>query len=70
MENYVNARLSPRELEVLHYTSYGYTVDQIGEHMGIKSNTVKDYKKSIYVKLNVKSSNAAIGVAFERPILR
>lgn len=47
-----DARLTPRESEVLTYLSKGFTIKEIASLVGIKWFAVNDHIKSIYNKLN------------------
>ncbi|CAH0997682.1 Transcriptional regulatory protein RcsB [Emticicia aquatica] len=48
--------LTPRELEVLKLLADGYEYDEIGEKLGIATNSVRTHIKSIYRKMQVKNS--------------
>lgn len=47
------ARLSPRETQILELMVKGKTLAQVGDHLGTSLNTVRNQAKSIYRKLNV-----------------
>lgn len=55
-----DARLSPRELEVLKLLARGYNYREIGEHLGVAENTVGSFIKRIYRKLHVTSRQEAV----------
>lgn len=49
--------LSKRELEVLVLTSDGSTLQEVGEKLGLKHNTIKTYYQRIMGKLDLHSQN-------------
>ena len=53
--------LSPREHDVLVALSQGQQYKEIADHLGISLNTVRQYVKAIYVKLQVNSRHEAVG---------
>ncbi len=63
------ARLTPRESEVLTYLSKGFTIKEIASLMGIKWFTVNDHIKSIYKKLNVSSRAEAAVLATKQGLV-
>lgn len=54
------ARLSPRELEVLRLCAKGYSFDEVADLMGLSRHTVTTFVKRIYRKLHVHSKTEAI----------
>jgi len=52
--------LSPRELEVLHLCSKGFSFDEIANLMGLSRHTVTTFVKRIYRKLHVHSKTEAL----------
>lgn len=48
--------LTSREKDVLKLLAEGYEYDEIGEHIGIATNSVRTHIRSIYRKLQVKNS--------------
>ncbi len=56
-------RLSPREIEVLHWTAEGKTAWEIGQILKISANTVTDYLESAKRKLGVYTKHHAVVVA-------
>jgi DNA-binding NarL/FixJ family response regulator len=63
------ARLTPRELDVLHLLSQGLTGPQIAEQLVISLVTVKFHVRSIYGKLGVTSRAAATRYALEQRLV-
>lgn len=52
--------LSPRERELLSYLAMGWSNQKIGEEMGLKQQTVRNYISTIYEKLGIHSRAEAI----------
>lgn len=52
--------LSPREREVLELLAGGYIYKEIGDQLGIASETVRTYVKSICQKMHVKNKTEAV----------
>lgn len=55
-----NNGLSPREIEILQTLATGHTYSETASKLGISHHTVADHIKSIYRKLAVNSSAAAV----------
>jgi two-component system, NarL family, invasion response regulator UvrY len=51
----VLARLTPREVEVLHYLLEGKGSNEIADAMNMKQNTISTFKRRIFEKSNTKS---------------
>lgn len=51
----VNAKLSPRELQVVHYIRQGKTSKEIADLLGLSTSTVVSYRENIRKKLRVKN---------------
>jgi len=51
----INVSLTDRESEVLLRVAKGYTLPEIGVQLGLSRQTIADYVKQIYRKLNVSS---------------
>ena len=62
---YAIDRLTFRETEVLRLLAAGHTYLQVGERLGVSSNTVASHVKSIYRKLDVHSARAALWRALQ-----
>ena len=54
------ARLSPRERQVLDYITKGFSFEEIGGLMGVSRNTVLSFVRRIYAKLKVRCQMEAI----------
>ncbi len=54
------ARLSPRERQVLDHITKGFSYEEIGALMGVSRNTVLSFVRRIYAKLKVRSQLEAI----------
>jgi DNA-binding NarL/FixJ family response regulator len=52
--------LSPRELQVLQELSRGYLYKEIAEGLSISFETVREYTRNIYRKLQVRSRTEAV----------
>ncbi|MEW6717001.1 MAG: response regulator transcription factor [Chloroflexota bacterium] len=63
------AALSQREREVLELVAEGYTSPQIGERLGISSNTVNRHRERIMVKLNMHSVSELIKFAIRTGLI-
>ena len=48
-------KLSPRELEIIHYTAKGYTAKQIARLIKLGHRTVESYVANIRRKLGAKN---------------
>ncbi len=57
--------LSKRETDVLEYVSRGYTNKEIADALGLSTETVRGYLKTIYSKLHVRSRTEA-AIKFRR----
>jgi DNA-binding NarL/FixJ family response regulator len=51
--------LSKRETDVLEYVARGYSNKEIADALGLKSETVRGYLKTVYTKLHVRSRTEA-----------
>lgn len=57
--------LTPREIEVLRLLACGCSYSEIGQTLGVTSNTVITHIKNAYRKLEVHSAAAAVMRAVE-----
>ncbi|ABR47272.1 regulatory protein, LuxR [Alkaliphilus metalliredigens QYMF] len=55
-----SSKLTTKQLQILQLMIKSYTEDEIGKELHVSINTVKYHKKSIFSKLNVRSSREAI----------
>lgn len=51
----VNARLAPRELQIVHYIRQGKTSKEIADLLGLSVRTVEAYRENIRIKLRIKN---------------
>lgn len=65
-----SASISPREQEVLHLLSAGYSNREIADRLSISESTVKTHVGNIYSKLNVNSRIQAITYAKELGLVK
>jgi LuxR family maltose regulon positive regulatory protein len=61
--------LTPRELEILHLISKGYSNPEIADELVVTINTIKKHTSNIYGKLGVGSRTQAIARAYELNLL-
>ncbi len=59
--------LTPREAEVLHYISYGYTNKEIARALQMTERTVEFHAGNLLAKLGVKNRSEAAAWAKEHP---
>jgi len=52
--------LSPGEREFLQLLAKGYVHKEIADHMGIRTDTVRYYVRTVYEKLHVHSRTEAV----------
>ena len=67
MQNYEKYSLefTRRELEVLRYIKEGLTSAEIGGKLFLGFETIRGYRKDLYVKLNAHSTRELISKAVE-----
>lgn len=51
----VNAKLAPRELQIVHYIRQGKTSKEIADVLGLSVRTVEAYRENIRVKLRIRN---------------
>jgi len=61
--------LTPRELEIMHLISEGYSNPEIANKLVVTLNTIKKHTSNIYGKLGVRSRTQAIARAHELNLL-
>lgn len=61
--------LSPRELEVLNWITYGYNCGEIAEKLGISHHTVRTFIRRIYRKFEVNTRVEVVSKAREHGVL-
>lgn len=62
--------LSVREQQVLDALAEGLTCATTGQKLKIASNTVADYKKTLFTKLNVCTSAHAVAEGFRKGLIK
>lgn len=58
-----DAKLSPREREILQLIAAGQTSKEVARELGVSVNTIMTHRKSIYRKLNVTTRSQVINAA-------
>lgn len=61
--------LTDKEFTLLLLASYGYTAEESGIIMYFSLETVKSYRKNLFLKMNVRSMNHAIGQAGRQDLI-
>jgi DNA-binding CsgD family transcriptional regulator len=61
--------LTPRELEIINYLSYGLNARQIGQKLYISEHTVIAHRKNILAKTGVKNTAELVRYAFETGVI-
>lgn len=64
-----DARLTPREIDVLRLLSLGYTYASAARQLGLSAHTVTSHVKKIYAKLGVHAAGAAVMRAMKLGII-
>ncbi len=64
-----NAKLSPRETDVMRLIAHGLTDAEIAERLGISPRTVNTHVRSVFAKLDVPSRAAATRTALEQNLI-
>ena len=62
--------LTRREVDILWGIAKGLTYNEIAENLGLSKQTVPNYIKSIYRKLEVNSRGEAVFEAISRNLIR
>jgi len=63
-------KLSLRQMETLIYIAKGFTNQEVANMLGISVDTVKDYLKTIYTRLNVSTRAEAVSLAVSLGIIK
>lgn len=69
MSSESNARITPREIEILSWIANGKTTDEISVILGIAHHTVTTHRTTIMTKLGVYTAPAMIAAAFRAGII-
>ena len=65
----VDAHLMPQELRLLRLLADGHSYQVAAGHMGISVDTVRNYIRSIYIKLHVHSRSEAVTKALRARLI-
>jgi len=68
-QEYVTAKLSKRENEILHYVAEGKTNWEISKILVLNEYTIKDYLKNIACKLNTVNRAHAVSTAIRNGLI-
>lgn len=66
----VEARLTPREIDILWGIAKGFRYADIADHLGISRQTVPGHIKNIYRKLQVNTRGEAVFTALQQRLIR
>jgi len=69
MKGDLPSRLTPRELRILSLTAEGYSSTDIAKIFGTKSQTVRNQKVVICLKLGARGSANAVAIAKDRGLI-
>ena len=69
MEHLNSEAITPREVQILRFASFGLSNQQIADELGIKERAVKLHFKTLFGKLNVSDRTSAVVTALRRGIL-
>ena len=64
------ARLTPQEVRLLELLSEGYSYQGAGTRLDVSVNTVRNYIRNIYEKLQVSTRSEAVGKALRAGIIK
>jgi DNA-binding NarL/FixJ family response regulator len=68
-EKHINDQISPREKEIIHLLSDGYTTKKIAAQLCISTHTVESHRQNILLKLGVKNTAGLIKYAIQKGLL-
>ena len=69
-EEPIEARLTPREIDILWGIAKGFRYADIADHLGISRQTVPGHIKNIYRKLQVNTRGEAVYTALQQKLIR
>lgn len=69
MHQQTNSTVSPREIQVLHLLSNGYSSKEIAHQLYVSTYTVNDHRKSLLQKLEVRNVAQMVRKGFELELL-
>ncbi len=61
--------LTPREIEIIHYLSQGYSTKELASKIGIEVNSIESHKERIKEKLGVKTVIQIVTTAIKKGII-
>jgi DNA-binding NarL/FixJ family response regulator len=64
------ARLTPQEVRLLELLAEGYSYQGAGARLEVSVNTVRNYIRSVYEKLQVTTRSEAVGKALRGGIIK
>jgi DNA-binding CsgD family transcriptional regulator len=62
-------KLSPRQLQILHYIAIGLTKPQVSEVLSLSFETIKSQTVWIRIKLGVHTMAGAVAIAYDQGVL-
>jgi len=63
------ARLTPREAEVLQYAAHGKTLEEVAATLGISRETVKTHVFNVRLRLDALNLGHAIAISVARGLI-
>src|SRR5262245_3883990 len=66
----LEAALTPQEVRLLQLLAEGYSYQGAAGQLNVSVNTVRNYIRSVYEKLQVSTRSEAVGKAFRHQIIR
>ena len=64
------AKITKRELEVIHCLSEGMKAHEIAKHLFLSPHTINDYRRNIMNKLDAKNTANLISISFCHGLLK
>jgi DNA-binding NarL/FixJ family response regulator len=65
----IDHNLTPHEVRLLGMLAEGHSYQAVANHLQVSINTIRDYIRSIYVKLHVHSKTEAVRKALKGRII-
>lgn len=62
--------LTPRELDILREAAEGWAAKETGTRLGLSESTVRNYRVTIYEKLQAVTAAHAVAIGYQRGLLR
>lgn len=63
-------KLTPKELRILKLTANGYFTKEIANEVSISYFTARNYKRSIFRKLDALNSPHAVAIGFSEGLIK